>query len=92
MCDLYAHMTAFQCKLDLFIEGFSSRRPNLVHFPACEEMRKDVPECKKLHKKYKADIKKLQEQFNDRFQDVHVMQPQIALFTDPLSAAVFSSV
>lgn len=88
VCDLYAHMTAFHRKLDLFREGFSLRRANLVHFPACEEMRKDNPGCEKLLQKYRADIEKLQEQFNDRFQDFHVMQPRIALFTDPLSAAV----
>ena len=88
VCDLYAHMTAFQRKLNLFKEGFASRRPNLPHFPACEELRKSVPECEKLLHKYGADIEKLQKQFKDRFQDFHVMQPRIALFTDLLSAAV----
>uniref|UniRef100_A0A3Q3ISD0 HAT C-terminal dimerisation domain-containing protein n=1 Tax=Monopterus albus TaxID=43700 RepID=A0A3Q3ISD0_MONAL len=38
--ELYAHMTAFQRKLELFKEGFSSRFLNLTHFPACEEMQK----------------------------------------------------
>lgn len=74
VCNLYGHMTAYRRKLDLFIEGFSSPHLNLVHFPACEKMRKDVPECEKLIQKYEANIKKLQEQFNDRFQDFHVMQ------------------
>ncbi|KAL2089187.1 hypothetical protein ACEWY4_016086 [Coilia grayii] len=88
VCDLYAHMTAFQRKLDLFITGFSPLHANLVHFPACEEMRKENPGSEKLLQKYRADIEKLQEQFSDRFQDFHVMQPRIALFTDPLSAAI----
>uniref|UniRef100_A0A3B1JTT5 SPIN-DOC-like zinc-finger domain-containing protein n=1 Tax=Astyanax mexicanus TaxID=7994 RepID=A0A3B1JTT5_ASTMX len=61
VCDLYSHMTAFQRKLGLFIDGFPSPHANLAHFP---------------------------EQFNDRFQDFHEMQPRIALFTDPLSAVV----
>ena len=71
VCDLYAHMTAFQSKLDLFKNGFSSHYLNLAHFPACEEMRKKIPECEKSLYKYKADIEKLQEQFKRRFQDFH---------------------
>uniref|UniRef100_A0A3Q3JYZ9 DUF4371 domain-containing protein n=1 Tax=Monopterus albus TaxID=43700 RepID=A0A3Q3JYZ9_MONAL len=67
VCELYAHMTTFQNKLELFWEGFSSRFLNLTHFP-CEEL---------LHK-YKADIKKLQNEFKHRFQDFHMMQPRIA--------------
>ena len=88
VCDLYAHMTAFQSKLDLFKNGFSSHYLNLAHFPACEEMRKKIPECEKSLYKYKADIEKLQEQFKRRFQDFHAMQPRIALFADPLAVAV----
>lgn len=72
----------------LFIEGFSAPHANLAHFPACAEMCKDNPECENQIQKYKADIEKLQEQFNDCFQDFHDMQPRIALFTDPLFAAV----
>ncbi|XP_041828455.1 general transcription factor II-I repeat domain-containing protein 2A-like [Melanotaenia boesemani] len=86
--DLFAHMNAFQRKLVLFKEGFSFSHPNLAHFPACEEMRRDVPECNKTFHKYRADIETLQEQFKNRFQDFYAMQPQIALFTDPLSATV----
>ncbi|XP_063075907.1 general transcription factor II-I repeat domain-containing protein 2A-like [Engraulis encrasicolus] len=88
VCDLYSHMTAFQRKLGLFIDGFSSPRVNLAHFPACDEIRKANPRSEKQIQKYKADLEKLQEQFNDRFQDFHEMQPRIALFTDPLSAVV----
>lgn len=88
VCDLYSHMTAFQRKLGLFIDGFSSPRVNLAHFPACDEIRKASPRSEKQIQKYKADLEKLQEQFNDRFQDFHEMQPRIALFTDPLSAVV----
>uniref|UniRef100_A0A3Q3JZ16 HAT C-terminal dimerisation domain-containing protein n=1 Tax=Monopterus albus TaxID=43700 RepID=A0A3Q3JZ16_MONAL len=40
VCELYAHMTTFQNKLELFWEGFSSRFLNLTHFPACEEKQK----------------------------------------------------
>ena len=86
--DLYAHMTAFQRKLKLFLEGFSRASPNLAHFPCCEEMRRDAPECEKIFPKYKADIKTLLHQFSERFQDFHAMQPRVALFTDPLSSAV----
>ena len=87
--DLYAHMNAFNAKLALFKEGFQSDRPNLAHFPSCEEMRKDAPECEEtMQTKYKAEIEKLQQQFKSRFQDFYAMQPRIALFTDPLSAAV----
>jgi len=86
VCDLCAHISAFQRKLDLFKEGFSSHLPNLTHFPACDEMQKSVPECEGLLHKYKTDIEKLQEQFKHRFQDFHAMQPKIALFVDPLSA------
>ncbi|KAM6965926.1 general transcription factor II-I repeat domain-containing protein 2A-like [Tautogolabrus adspersus] len=67
--DLYAHMNAFQSKLTLFKEGFSSDRPNLAHFPSCEQMRKDAPECEKTFIKYRAEIEKLQQQFKNRFQD-----------------------
>lgn len=38
VCDLCAHMTAFQSKLDQIKEEFSSRCLNMAHFPACEEM------------------------------------------------------
>uniref|UniRef100_G3NBB9 SPIN-DOC-like zinc-finger domain-containing protein n=1 Tax=Gasterosteus aculeatus TaxID=69293 RepID=G3NBB9_GASAC len=83
VCDLCAHINAFQRKLDLF-----SHLPNLTYFPACEEMGKSVPECEGVLHKYKTDIEKLQEQFKHSFLDFHAMQPQIALFVDPLSAAV----
>lgn len=86
--DLYAHIRAFQRKLDLFRDYFSSASPNLALFPFCEEMRKDVPECEKLFPKYRTDIETLQKQFSERFQDFHAMQPRVALFTDPISAAV----
>lgn len=86
VCDLYSHMTAFQHKLGLFIEGFSVPNANLAHFPACAEMRKDNPECANQIQKYKADIEKLQEQFSDRFQDFHHMQPR--MFNDTLFAEV----
>ena len=69
MSDLYAHMNAFNAKLGLFKEGFQSDRPNLAHFPSCEEMRKDAPECEETMLKYKAEIEKLQQQFKSRFQD-----------------------
>ncbi|XP_035990536.1 general transcription factor II-I repeat domain-containing protein 2A-like [Fundulus heteroclitus] len=88
VCDLYSHMTAFQRKLVLFIDGFSSPPANLAHFPACAEIRKESRQCEIQIQKYRADLEKLQEQFNNRFQDFHKMQPRIALFTDPLSAAV----
>ena len=86
--DLYAHMNAFNAKLALFKAGFQSDRPNLVHFPSCDEMRKDAPACEENMLKYRAEIEKLQQQFKSRFQDFYAMQPRIALFTDPLSAAV----
>ncbi|KAK1897136.1 General transcription factor II-I repeat domain containing protein 2A [Dissostichus eleginoides] len=86
--DLYAHMNAFVTKLTLFKDGFSADRPNLAHFPSCEEMRKDAPECEKTLPKYRADIETLQQQFKKRFQDFHTMQPRIELFTNPLSAAI----
>lgn len=88
MCDLYAHVTSFQHKLDLFKEGFSSRCLNLTHFPACEEVQKNVSKCEELLHKYKADIEKLQKEFKHCFQDFHVMQPRIVVFVVPLSAAV----
>uniref|UniRef100_A0A3Q3EJT1 SPIN-DOC-like zinc-finger domain-containing protein n=1 Tax=Labrus bergylta TaxID=56723 RepID=A0A3Q3EJT1_9LABR len=72
--DLYAHVNAFQSKLTLFKEDFSSDRPNLAHLRSVEQM------CK--------DIEKLQQQFKNRFQDFYTMKPRIVLFTDPLSAAV----
>ncbi|KAF3836200.1 hypothetical protein F7725_028758 [Dissostichus mawsoni] len=61
--DLYAHMNAFVTKLTLFKDGFSADRPNLAHFPSCEEMRKDAPECEKTLPKYRADTETLQQQF-----------------------------
>uniref|UniRef100_A0A3B1INU1 DUF4371 domain-containing protein n=1 Tax=Astyanax mexicanus TaxID=7994 RepID=A0A3B1INU1_ASTMX len=64
VCDLYSHMTAFQCKLGLFIDGFSSPRANLAHFPACDEIRKESPRCEKQIQKYKADLEKLQTQLS----------------------------
>lgn len=81
-------MNAFQRKLNLFHNGFSSDPVNLTHFPACEEMRKDAPESESFFAKYKKEIESLQEQFKIRFQDFHDMQPRIDLFADPLSAAV----
>lgn len=84
VCDLYAHMTAFQRKLDLFKEGSSSHPLILTHFPTCEEMKKNVPQCQKLLHKYKADTDRLKH----CFQNFHTLQPQIMLTVDPLSAAV----
>ncbi|KAF3859012.1 hypothetical protein F7725_021411 [Dissostichus mawsoni] len=81
-------MNAFVTKLTLFKDGFSADHPNLAHFPSCEEMRKDAPECEKTLPKYRADIETLQQQFKKRFQDFHTMQPRIELFTNPLSAAI----
>ncbi|KAK1891779.1 General transcription factor II-I repeat domain containing protein 2A [Dissostichus eleginoides] len=81
-------MNAFVTKLTLFKDGFSADPPNLAHFPSCEEMRKDAPECEKTLPKYRADIETLQQQFKKRFQDFHTMQPRIELFTNPLSAAI----
>ncbi|XP_057203176.1 general transcription factor II-I repeat domain-containing protein 2B-like [Triplophysa rosa] len=86
--DLYGHLTAFKRKLILFHDGFSSDPVNLTHFSACEEMRKDTPECEMFFAKYKKDIESLQEQFRIRFQDFHAMQHRIDLFADPLNAAV----
>uniref|UniRef100_A0A3Q2PF54 HAT C-terminal dimerisation domain-containing protein n=1 Tax=Fundulus heteroclitus TaxID=8078 RepID=A0A3Q2PF54_FUNHE len=88
VCDLISHMTAFQRKLGLFIDGFSSPPENLAHFPARAEIRKESPQCDKQIQKYRADLEKLQEQFKNRFQDFHEMQPLITLFTDPLSTVV----
>ncbi|KAF3844492.1 hypothetical protein F7725_007655 [Dissostichus mawsoni] len=76
-------MNAFVTKLTLFKDGFSADRPNLAHFPSCEEMRKDAPECEKTLPKYRADTETLQQQFKKRFQDFHTMQPRIELFTNP---------
>ena len=50
--------------------------------------RETNSEVEPLTQKYRAEIEKLQEQSNDRFQEFHVTQPRIALFTDPLSGAV----
>lgn len=86
--DLYAHIGAFQRKLNLFREGLSSHPLLFTHFPACEEMQKNVPQCEKLLHKYATDIERLQEQFKHRFQDFHAMRPWIMLFVDPLWAAV----
>ena len=41
--DLYACMSAFKHKLALFKVGFSADHSNFSHFPANEEMCKDVP-------------------------------------------------
>ena len=76
-------MNAFQHKLALFKAGFSADHLNLAHLPAREEMCKDVPECEKTLLKYRADIEKLQQ----HFQDYYAIQPWIVLFADPLSAA-----
>lgn len=73
--DLYGHMNTFRRKLELFRDGFSSTSPNLAHFPSCEEMRRDVPECEKIFPKYRVDIETLLQQFNEHFQDFHAMQP-----------------
>uniref|UniRef100_A0A3P8SYK1 HAT C-terminal dimerisation domain-containing protein n=1 Tax=Amphiprion percula TaxID=161767 RepID=A0A3P8SYK1_AMPPE len=56
--------------------------------PSYKEMYRGVPECEKIFPKYRADIETLLQQFNDRYQDFHTMQPRVALFTAPLSAAV----
>ena len=86
--DLYAHINAFENKLALFQDCFSSEPPMLTHFTACEEMRTDAAECEDMFKKYRSDIETLQQQFNDRFQDFHGMQSRIALFAAPLTAKV----
>uniref|UniRef100_A0A3Q3Q094 HAT C-terminal dimerisation domain-containing protein n=1 Tax=Monopterus albus TaxID=43700 RepID=A0A3Q3Q094_MONAL len=74
VCELYAHMTAFQRKLELFKEGFSSRFLNLTHFPACEEMRKNVPKCEEL-----LHIEKLQNEIKHHFQTYLVLPLNIIL-------------
>uniref|UniRef100_A0A3Q3JPD4 SPIN-DOC-like zinc-finger domain-containing protein n=1 Tax=Monopterus albus TaxID=43700 RepID=A0A3Q3JPD4_MONAL len=84
VCELYVHMTTFQHKLELFKEGFSSRFLNLTHFPACEEMQKNVPKCEELLHKYKADIEKLQNEFKHHFQDFHDAATNGALRGPPL--------
>lgn len=50
-------------------------------------MRKDAPECEMFFAKYRR-IESLQEQFKIRFHSLHIMQPRIDLFTDPLNAAI----
>ncbi|KAF3847618.1 hypothetical protein F7725_020646 [Dissostichus mawsoni] len=67
--------------------------PNLTHFPACGELRNDIPECETTIHRYREAIEMLQDQFNDRFQDFHDMRGTIQLFTiqlftDPISAVV----
>ncbi|CAB1331029.1 unnamed protein product [Coregonus sp. 'balchen'] len=51
-------------------------------------MYPDISECENTipFNRYTDDIKTLQEQFKDRFQDFHDMQPRIHLFTEPISS------
>ncbi|XP_078140529.1 general transcription factor II-I repeat domain-containing protein 2B-like [Centroberyx gerrardi] len=86
--DLFGHVNGFQRKLGLFKDNLASDPPNLTHFPACGELRKDIPECETTMHRYREAIETLQDQFNDRFQDFHDMRGTIQLFTDPLSAVV----
>lgn len=53
--DLYSLMNEFQHIV--LIKESSSVCPNLVYFPACEEMCKDVPKYEKTFHKYRPDIK-----------------------------------
>ncbi|KAI4786675.1 hypothetical protein KUCAC02_036972 [Chaenocephalus aceratus] len=82
---------SFQMKLGLFRDNLASDPPNLTHFPACGELRNDIPElaeCEMTIHRYREALKMLQDQFNNRFQDFHDMRGTIQLFTDPISAVV----
>ena len=64
---------------------------NLTHYPACGELRNDIPklaECEMTIHRYREALKMLQDQFNNRFQDFQDMGGTIQLFTDPISAVV----
>uniref|UniRef100_A0A3B4ZZY3 HAT C-terminal dimerisation domain-containing protein n=1 Tax=Stegastes partitus TaxID=144197 RepID=A0A3B4ZZY3_9TELE len=74
--DLYAYMSAFRRKLALFRDGFSCTSPNLSHFPSCEEMRRDVPECEKIFPKVSMSASKTSTPWSHE------------LFTAPLSVTV----
>ncbi|KAI4808688.1 hypothetical protein KUCAC02_000736 [Chaenocephalus aceratus] len=89
--DLFGHVNSFQKKLSLFRDNLASDPPNLTHFPACGELRNDIPElaeCEMTIHRYREALKMLQDQFNNRFQDFHDMRGTIQLFTDPISAVV----
>ncbi|KAF3837919.1 hypothetical protein F7725_009687 [Dissostichus mawsoni] len=78
-------------KLGLFIDNLASDPPNLTNFPACGELRNDIPEmaeCEMTIHRYRETLEMLQDQFNNRFQDFHDKRGTIQLFTDPISAVV----
>uniref|UniRef100_A0A3Q3FDJ6 SPIN-DOC-like zinc-finger domain-containing protein n=1 Tax=Labrus bergylta TaxID=56723 RepID=A0A3Q3FDJ6_9LABR len=64
--DLYAHVNAFQSKLTLFKEDFSSDRPNLAHLRSVEQMCKDAPNARKTSQ---VQIEKLQPFFQAKRQE-----------------------
>lgn len=82
MSDLYAHINAFQRKLALIKDDFSSK------FGTLSRLRRDAQRCPLYFLKYRANTETLQQQFKDRFQDFYAIHRWIALFTDPLSAVV----
>jgi len=80
---LYAHMKAFCTKLRLFetqLRGF-----NAAHFPALSEIKSAFPKADLSAKKekYGSVIASLVTEFNQRFQDFHVIEKQIKLFSTP---------
>ncbi|XP_068103334.1 general transcription factor II-I repeat domain-containing protein 2A-like [Hyperolius riggenbachi] len=85
ICHVYADISAFKTKLQLFIE--QAEQEILVHFPTCAALRQEQSSPFPRRKMIQL-LKLLNESFEERFEDFHSLKNEICLFENPFSVKV----
>lgn len=80
---MYDNVKSFKVKLRLWIKQMSEG--NLVHFPTLNSFEKVEPECLK---EYTDVLLNLLQQFDLRFKDFQVFEPQFQLFSTPFAVEI----
>ena len=85
ICDLYTHLKAFRCKLDLFLKQVKVK--NFFHFEKCEVFNAEA--TTQFPVAFSCEIiQDLQHQFLERFSDLDSIADEITLFQNPFDADV----
>ncbi|KAL3851914.1 hypothetical protein ACJMK2_015609 [Sinanodonta woodiana] len=86
ICHVYADISAFQAKLQLFIQ--QAEREALVHFPTCAALRQEQVNVRFPKRRMIQLLKLLSENFEERFANFHDVKNEIRLFENLFSIDV----
>lgn len=80
---MYDNVKSFKVKLRLWMKQVGEG--NLVHFPTLNSLQKVEPKCLK---EYRDLLSNLLQQFDVRFEDFKILEPQFQLFSTPFAVEV----